>query len=946
MGKKVSIWCMGLFLFLFVFHIHKIDADTASEPYLKAEIGLRSEGDIRMPDVNKYDLFSEEYVPFDSTKVYRVKYLNGEHTGKFLGANDFGTDTIVLDAVYGTVPNGQFIVCRENTWMLQNRIGGITLADGGYTATGDSLQPVFDSVQRLPNQFTNGTDTFEIVAFADGTIDVTDPRIGYKYFTPLELTNWIFTVGYSSTDAFDGCVLGFNANDARAVLLAKPDSAFFLFVPSSTTPTGSPSIANIAPLERTSYRLRSYSNPQLYLTVRNDSLIMDGAAYSTTFYLKKDATSNVYAIIDANATNSRKMFVDATRRLFMAPLDSIHTHWFEISSKINPILFPTESIVDTTHIYKVKYLNGPDSGYYFGANMNGYKKLLDTVYAHLPEGQFVVRKENKFTLDSRVGWGLRTGRYETNPEWYNYYDSLKVVIKDGFIVDNQFTNTVDTFEIVAIDYGDIDTHISNPYLGYKYFTQEELSEQAFAFQYQSADALNNAYIGYKDVNIPCVLTSNGEDTARFVVEPSFYVYSEGASAIGTIPKLQRRAYRFYSVQDTNFYLRMDKENYDSIMVMKGLRSVSDEDNLFFYLKEDTIPNTGNYAFIIKSEYVDNQAKMFAAPNRQLFMGPIDSLHTHVFKLEVKDRFIFELDPYNYMQALTQGVGLYEMTTTETDGSDSYLTRNFYSNAVFRKEGESILRAGSYIPSDFHLWIDVAQTGTAAKPDKTSYYIVREVDTLKSKFNISGYFLHVMDSIAIGANEDNTVTIDGKYYNRVNFEQATRASANTLLLDTTTMAKARDSVGFVGKNEKAINEFRFYLQQASQAGKYYIVTEQGYGGKVGIRGYLSIDQKGNLYFGPRDGAVRPVTLSLANMVANEAPPFQPVIQTVDAGISIIGGKGMVHVQNGMGQQITVYNVVGQQIARKMLDSDNESIPIPRGIAIVQVANGRTQKVVVN
>ena len=906
-------------------------------------LGMRDDSVMLISDTIAYRFLSficDEYIPFDTTKIYRVKYLNGDSAGKYLGVNVFGTDTLLLDAVYGHIPDGQFVVCRENTWMLRSRVGAITLAQGGYTAANDSLQSVTVGGMLLENTFTNGVDTFEIVTLTNGEVNPTDARIGYKYLTEEEQTDKIYAINYYTDDVTNMGMLGYRAADSIA--FTQNDSAFFLIAPVTTTTTVGADIADITALEKTAYRFRSLSRPQLYLSVRDDSLIVDEAAKATAFYLKKDTTRNVYAFIDADEALSRKMFVASDRRLYMSSLDSVHTHWFEITAKDNPATLPMKFIVDTTMIYKVKYLNGADSGKYLGADMFGYKKLFDTVYSHLPDGQFVVRSANKFTLDSRIG-RVRTGRYDAAYDYFNMYDSLKAVFDDGIPVANQFTNTVDTFEIVAIDYGDIEKYISNQWLGYKHFTQDELTIPAYAISYQSNDALNDAFIDYDDLNMPCILTSDGIDTVRFVVEASFDVYLEGADAIGALPKLRRRAYRFASAQDTTYFLRMRS---DSIIIMYEPNSLSDIVNQFFYLKEDTIPDTGNYVFIIKTEYINRQAKMFVDNTRQLYMDPLDSVHSHVFKLIEKERYVTEADPYTYMKQLLKDAGLYEITTTDIDGSMNYLTRNFYSNAVFRKEGESTLRAGSYTPTDFHLWVDSTQ-GPENKTDRPSFYIIRDVDTLMSNFNVSGYFFHVMDSSGVSPNTDNIVTVDGKLYNRVNFVQATRASANELLLDTSPLAQLRDSVGFAGKNEKAINEFRFYFQQAPQLGKYYIVTEQGYGGKPGVRGYLSANRDGILYFGPRDGTPLSVTVSLANMVKNEAPPRLPIIvqEEEETGLAIVGGNGMIYVRNGAGQYITIFNVVGQQIANRLLDSDSESIPAQRGIAIVRIENGKTYKVVV-
>jgi hypothetical protein len=603
-------------------------------------------------------------------------------------------------------------------------------------------------------------------------------------------------------------------------------------------------------------------------------------------------------------------------------------------------------LVDTTQVYKVKYLNGTDSGRYLGANARGYRTLLDTVYAHLPDGQFVVYSDNKYTLMNRSG-NVTTG-------WMNVFtDSLSVVCDVlGDVLPFQYTNKVDTFEIAPITYGGMETEKSNPYLGYKYLQGDELLLSAYVFSYTSADTLNGRVMGYAPADSLAILLPDG-DTAQFVLDVSD-VYSDGAPEIAGIPRLERLAYHLRAFNDTTLFFSIRAD--DSLRVDTAtLRRAS------FFLKEDTIPASGKYYFM---ENALLGRKLLADSTKRFYLAPADTIVTHLFSMIWRDRYPPEADPYDYLTydeftEIYSGIGSYEMANRVGSGQSAFLTKNYYDYAYFGTEGESTFlpvqtRAGSYIPSDFHLWIDTARA-RGHHPERPSFYIVKDVDTISagsSRYNMSGYFLHVMDSLP--GQEDSKIIEEGGYeYNRVNFVKARRYSANELLLNFGLEAQermARDSVGFAGKNENAINEYRFYLQKTGnpdEPQEYYIVTEQGYGVLSGTRGYLSSTLNGRLYVGPRDGSVKAVTISVASPVANEVvPPSAPTLpEDTRKKIAIAGGDGQISVHNASGERVTIFNVLGQRIGDQILLSDKETVTVPRGILIVKVGESKTQKVIV-
>jgi hypothetical protein len=241
-------------------------------------------------------------------------------------------------------------------------------------------------------------------------------------------------------------------------------------------------------------------------------------------------------------------------------------------------------------------------------------------------------------------------------------------------------------------------------------------------------------------------------------------------------------------------------------------------------------------------------------------------------------------------------------------------------------------------------------------------LISEADTLQSsqasRLDVSGYFLHVMDSMSQPAHDAYVIRIDGRSYRRVNFVKAKRCSANELLLDVPN-PQTRDSIGFAGKNERAINEYRFYLQAVDEnvaPNEYYIVTEQGYGGKPRTRGYLSYkyNHRDSLYVGPRiddpseaeksEGRMIRLKIAKASTVSNEPIP-SPEVEKADKKMTVIGGNGQLTFLYAAGERVRVYNVVGQQIADRVIASDRETIAISRGILIVKIGEKMTRKIIV-
>ena len=591
-----------------------------------------------------------------------------------------------------------------------------------------------------------------------------------------------------------------------------------------------------------------------------------------------------------------------------------------------------QNFFDSTAIYRVKYITGIHAGKFLASNDRGDTTTVNSVFAHTPDGQFIVNRQNHFHLANRLSNVTTARNGATN-------DSLKLVYDaDSIPVRNQFANGVDTFEITPITYGNIDDLKFSSNLGYKFLTPFELSDSSYIFSSCSVDTLMGRIMGYSSADSTVIILSEG-DTARFTLQRQQLLYT-GAQSIGRIPRLLRSVYSLRSVGDTTLFVAKSGNN----LVVDTLPNMA-----MFYIKEDTIPN--RYYFIDYITGTPLQNKILINSSKQLNLAAIDSTVTHSFIIKaLRLRAPEEPDDYTYLKVFPEnkGKGFYEFRIIEPQSQENkWLTKNFDNYAVLGKEGESMLRAGSYTPYDLHLWVDTAR-GTGFNPEKPSFYIVKGVDKEAANFDdykIEGYFLHVMDSTSL-VDYDDYVFDDGEdIFYRADFVKAKRHTADELLLLNGDAALLRDSVGFAGKNEKAINEYRFYLQESDEADKYFIVTEAGYGdgGKTIARGYLSVSAGSNkLYFGPRGANAARITFESSTVSNVIVKP--PVIEEAGKNIFITGGTGQITIRNAMGQEVVVYNVIGQPVTKKSILSDNESMPASRGIMIVKLGT-TTRKVVV-
>ena len=589
---------------------------------------------------------------------------------------------------------------------------------------------------------------------------------------------------------------------------------------------------------------------------------------------------------------------------------------------------------DTAVVYKIKYLSGwkAEKPYFFGVDFDGNETLLDTVYAHVPDGQYIVNRSNRHSLINRT---LKAQQTDTIHYCLDCLDDDGKRIPYTYLYTNW--DTIDVVEIKPIT--DVGFNPMDSYLGYKYFPPEERNEYGYYFSCFKPDSLDGRLLGIDDDNFVVLLpVPEGGDTAVFIIEEDFRTVTavQGYDQIAT---LQKKTYRLRSARDPSMYLSQRGSGFPYYEMLEGDSHVAN-----FHLKEDTVRGAYYLLYADPSSYYPSNYMVVVDPeSKRLLCKQINTDDKTLFRVVLTQRPQGEPDPHDYLDKFPggkdEGKGYYEFQIYDPDAKKTKsLTKNFFDYAALGLEGESMLRAGTYMPSDLILWMDTA-IGFRTNVNKPSFYIVKDVDLASAganRFNIKGYFLHVMDSTMLPSHDDYTVSIDGIEYNRLNFVNATRVATDALQLPSGRMI-----------TNNAINEYRFYFQvtddeQATgQDAKYYLVTEAnlGDGRRSDARGYLSV-KNDTLYVGPREHALE-VKIS-GTIVSNETIPRLPV--ELYPEVLIIGGKGQIDLLNAAGQTVIVYNIFGRRVAQRTLASDHETIPVAQGLHIVKFP-AFTRKVIV-
>ena len=559
------------------------------------------------------------------------------------------------------------------------------------------------------------------------------------------------------------------------------------------------------------------------------------------------------------------------------------------------IAYPTK--LRRGKIYSVKVLNvGVNQNKYMVSTWNGALGYSTVVYDRLPYTQFVYQGNE---LVNRDAAGVHTKHLYKISEFEDIYTNV----------------SRDTFEIKEMEQADMHSHV----LSFAEFSGSLLKENYMidimtgGFAGKVVGMSTDSVVGILEDDIRYFKLSPADDSLRVYGGALHYVTPDKKDSVSA------------QIRQPYYLKSIDRQEYIHVDSLTNQLKVTTTDSTAFYLRKTSQPR--EYILIHQTSaaqlIVDDTLKVQV--NSQ--SGSLELVDVKLIDNQ------FRIRPESDIATYLKGArGYYEFT--------SYLgqrmTKNAAGYAVYRNEGDSVLRSAIYGGDDFKLYIEPALS-TGLYASKPSYYIIKDAE-LGDAGEITGSFLHVLDSGKALNPIPFQVEIGGLYYNRLNFVEGKRVSGDSILVnyDSATPVKA-DSIGYKGKNERGIKEYRFFLRETDVKDEYMLVSEFGFDGQGNEDGYLSV-LNDVLFISPRSSAY-------TVRVTSTDPPTSNDEVIIDHAIKVISEKGAVTILNAAGKQITVMSILGQMIKRQMVSSDQERIELPQGIVIVNVAGEKAIKAVV-
>ena len=221
--------------------------------------------------------------------------------------------------------------------------------------------------------------------------------------------------------------------------------------------------------------------------------------------------------------------------------------------------------------------------------------------------------------------------------------------------------------------------------------------------------------------------------------------------------------------------------------------------------------------------------------------------------------------------------------------------------------------------DLTFWVDT----TASEEYIPAFYIAKG----------GKYMYNSADSLNVGTTEAKALYGIGQKgkQSKAIFKTATLVNSDTLKTivddkETVVAEKADQNKGILG----GVKNFQYNIVKASTAEDNYVIRSVGNPTQYltnfnGVLGFIS----------DKDNAMRVIVERQAAPTANES------ISATD--VKVVALDGAVNVKNAAGKNVVVSTILGQIVANEVLTSDNATISVPAGIAIVSVDGEEAVKV---
>lgn len=241
------------------------------------------------------------------------------------------------------------------------------------------------------------------------------------------------------------------------------------------------------------------------------------------------------------------------------------------------------------------------------------------------------------------------------------------------------------------------------------------------------------------------------------------------------------------------------------------------------------------------------------------------------------------------------------------------------------KNEGVVAIKTAANEDLTFWLDTADS----KAILPVFYISKGAKATKADAAAERLFMY---NAADSADYITSANNPYKWSNgtdKVIFKAATLLNTDTL----TTTAKGKTVqvavAADVNGTQAGLNNFRFQIFKASDAGDAYLLRNVNGQYLVSINNQLTLGEKKN---------------ALAVLVTTQdAPTANDAIET--SSISVTAQEGAVQIAGAAGKKVLISNILGQIVANTVITSDNATIAAPAGIVVVAVEGEAAVKAIV-
>ena len=447
-------------------------------------------------------------------------------------------------------------------------------------------------------------------------------------------------------------------------------------------------------------------------------------------------------------------------------------------------------------------------------------------------------------------------------------------------------------------------------------------------------------------------TVNGKiDSSKMLERAKYYIYKDEVSANSGIEPTSIKTRNYITLSEGEYRLTPVKVQFD--------------DNLYSMNTEiDEVANTDGVK-VRRAFYVK---QMTADPNKFVLVDPsvVTTTQNGTSTKNAYGARVFvnqltgELQPGSlisdgYANSFANSildfdkVGKQNYADIRAIGADRDTVEFFVANAPTYKLGENSQIKGAKVglldlraeSADINtaIFVDTANVNNAACP--RFLLGVRDYDKYETS-NLDHHNRHLWTKAAYLVNLKDSVDVNPAYYYRNIDQNATTYyrlgfldgthKGTTLTLDNGTKFELSDEA--LGENGLNIATFAFRYCDTSRE-NFYIETMYD----DNTRGWICIHN-----------GVAAVTKNIQeaevfSMAQNDnIATSNEAISAEEGAVSVVATDGAVIVKGAEGKNVVIATILGKVVANETINSDNETIAVPAGIAVVSV-DGESFKVVV-